>query len=66
MEIPPVTPEDAPRCNLVGHGVFKGAEGRMEGFRRGDSQIREKNGRRYFSRILDDDKDDKMRGLEDI
>ena len=62
MEILPITPEDAPRCNLVGHGVFKGAEGRMEGFLRGNSEIRENNGRRYFSLILDDDKDDKRGG----
>ena len=31
----PVAPRNAPRCNLKGHGVFKGAGWRMEGRRRG-------------------------------
>ena len=39
----PVAPRDAPRCNLWGHGVFKGAWWRMDGRQGGR---KERRGRR--------------------
>ena len=51
----PVAPRDAPRCNLWGHGVFKGAWWRMEGWRGGRKGRRE--GRRVYSELRLDNRD---------
>ena len=51
----PVAPRDAPRCNLWGHGVFKGAWRRMEGWRGGRKGRREE--RRVCSDLYLDNRD---------
>ncbi len=50
----PVAPRDAPRCDLWGHGVFKGAWWRMEWLRGGR---KEREGRRVCSKLRTDGRD---------